>query len=490
MKPIGTITMYFPFMDSKTREIILTLMNNASNYHDFVHDLNQMVCEVETTELCVFFATHHAAVLFNFNLLERIAKIFGNLLIIRPNLFIASALQGRKEDLNKAREAADEVISSNPPEWVQLEMNVTKLEAEMLSHPDVLYDDSTINTIYSILDRNPSLDFFNSRVYHTLVTQHLRDGTLEDAIQYIDNAISNAEIHDDLNRLARLYRTKATTIQHSDMKQSVELLLKSLEIMEVMGDIDGLGITIFHLSKIEAIRGEYDQAINHNLRIVTLRQSIGRPIHTVALTVSTLFNMTNNADAGLEWARMAEEEFAPSHKPRAILNQAWSLIIQRNHTEAVYIIDSVREAVFKSGNESHLAAFYLVNGFLEMIEEDHYNAAVNLEQALDIYEKHGSLMSANICSYYLAANEVYSIESSTSAIDSNVGPWLSLLEEKAVSDDLPGILGKALVLKTKLFFYQGKNAEAQVLLEQLGLLVKECELEFLQQEYYSLMERV
>ncbi|TFF91514.1 hypothetical protein EU546_08515, partial [Candidatus Thorarchaeota archaeon] len=262
MEPVGTITMYFPFMDSETRDIIQTVMDEADHYHDFVHELNRRVCEEETTELAVFFATHHAVVLSDFNLLDRLARKYGKLAIIRPNLLIASALKGRDEDFQKARDAADYVISKNPPLWLHLEMLVNKLEAELFGYPVLFHVDSR-DEIEEILERNPDLEFYKSRLYHFLSVRANKDGDMDTALEYLEQAIASSEEHNDLNRYARVVRTKAVFIQGRDIKQSVLLLERAGRALESLGDSDGFSDVLFQQGKIMAVRGEYNQAITH-----------------------------------------------------------------------------------------------------------------------------------------------------------------------------------------------------------------------------------
>ncbi|MFW9912464.1 MAG: type IV pilus biogenesis/stability protein PilW [Candidatus Thorarchaeota archaeon] len=486
MEPIGTITMYFPFLDSKTKGIIENIMHGAYNYYDFVQCLNQRVLDEETTDLTVFFAVHHAAILFDFQWLKKAIKKYAELNIILPNIFIASAFQGHGEDLQRAREAADIVLDSNPPKWLALEMYISRLEAEVLGYPTQLDDRSTIDSIEEIMEKNPELRFYESRVYGNLSYRADNEGDKELALNYIEKAISNAEVHNDLNRLARLLRSKARHLQAVDLKQSADLLERARGMFESMGDKDGLADASFQLSKIEAIRGEYDQAIEHILEVIAIRESLGRPIGPYAMTLSTIYNAIDCPTEGIEWALMAQEDLQPLHRPRAILNQAWSLILQRKLTEAFMVLDSIRKSILKSGLEYQLAALYLINGVLDMVEGNHSGAAVSLEESLEIYERQKSMMSAHICSHYLARNEFLSVDSLEPL--KGVGPWLTLLEERAISEDLPGILAQALILKSQLFMVLNNQEEFNTAIQEAAILVESANLTYLKDKVSKLLE--
>jgi hypothetical protein len=47
MKPMGTITKYYPFIDEETKSILNSLMEESSSYFDFVQRLCDVVLENE-----------------------------------------------------------------------------------------------------------------------------------------------------------------------------------------------------------------------------------------------------------------------------------------------------------------------------------------------------------------------------------------------------------------------------------------------------------
>ncbi len=478
MKTLGTICMYFPFMDSKTKSIIARIMKGAVNYGDFVRTLNNEVCEADAPDLAIFLAVHHAANLFDFDGLDRIANKYGHLLLIRPNLFIGSAFQGKIDDLQKAIASVNEFLELDSEEWLLVEMNLIKLEAEVLDYPRNVYDDASSDYIQEHLRNNPDLDMYRSRFLDTLAFKSKREGDMKNAFSLYEQAIESAKMHDDQNRLANLYRSKSFILQTSNMNESHELLRKSCSMLEEMGDKVGLTNSLFHLGKTEAIRGNYDAAIMHNLEISNIRAPTGMSCGAISLTLSTLYNLVGNSEAGLEWGRMAEAEYRASHKPRAILNQAWSLANLGNMSEAKDLIEQIQPSVFKSGLESQLAALYLVNGIMSLHECSFSDAAVDFEQALNIYEQKGALMSMNICLYFLAKNEVNATLDSSEGRDS-IGPWLELCEERGRKEDMPGLLGQALLLKSRLYTLFGNQVDFDKCIEELQSLVQRNSLNYM-----------
>ena len=484
MKPIGTITNYIPFMDEVSKSIIIETMAVADNYSDFAKRMTKRVCEEDHSDLTIFFATLHAAFLFDFDCLDKIAKKYGKLPIIRPILFLASAFQGRKGDILRAREASDIVLLSEPAYWLALETNLWKLEAEVMEYPREVYDEGASESINQLLQDNGNLNFLGARYYNLVAEQAKRDGTYDVALQYLQKAIDNSLMHDNQNRLAHVLRQKALIIEVSDRIQALQLLKQASTIMKSLGAVIGFGNIQFQMSKIEATRGEYDLAIQRNMDIISLRQKRGLPVGLFALTLSTLYNVISEPNAGLEWALMAEAELENNVLlyPRSFLNQAWSLVLSHQVSEALALIDSTRESILKSGVETNLAWLYFINGVYEIAEGNFAAAATSIEEALNIYERRRSSMSMNICIHHLAKIDV--LQSRKEPYDDYMGniTWLAQLEEKAVSENLPGVLGQSLLLKAELFLSHGDTEEAKTAFRQLDVLVQQPGLDFLRRQ--------
>ncbi|UCE10629.1 MAG: hypothetical protein JSW61_01495 [Candidatus Thorarchaeota archaeon] len=490
METIGTVGMYLPYMDPQTKKIVLSTVKEADNFCDFVQSLTKRACQPDSLELTVFFAVHFAALLFDFHCLNSLAKAHGRVPIIRPNLFYGSAIQGRHEDFEKVRESVDEVLSTDLPDWLTLEMYLIRLEAENAEYPKIVHDTKTLERIEDMLDENPEFDFFKSRLDDLLSIRAIRDGDVEKALELNQSATESAEKHNDVNRLAHLLRTRGGILQSIDREETEAMLLRSRDLMESMGDKSGISGVLFHLSKLESISGRYDPAIEHNLECVRIGESISEPTGMYALTLSTLYNVVGRSDAGVEWARMAETELAnrPTLQPRAVLNQAWSMALQNKLTEAHFLVDSVRESILKSGVESSLGWLYFVTSVLEAAEGQYSSAAISIEDALDIYERSGGYVSFYICLHHRAKYEVLASEvANSSQADELIGPWLTSLEERSRDENLPGILGQALLLKANLLASRGDITNSMIVAEELSSLVSENGLSFLEPAFSRLV---
>lgn len=241
----------------------------------------------------------------------------------------------------------------------------------------------------------------------------------------------------------------------------------------------------FYLARTDAIRGEYNLAIDRILEVINIRQSLDLSIAVYAIVISTYYNAISEPEAALEWAKLAETECytSPTIKPRGQLNIAWSLILLDRLDEALEIIDSARELILKSGIEILLAWLSFVTGVYELAQDDIESASKSLEEALEIYEMKGTPDNYLIFLQHLAQLDVLAIASSSGQVVNEVAnPWLQFLEDKAIKDNLTGITGKVLLLKAKIAISQDSESELQDIIERLNKLGKHPSMAYLEKE--------
>ncbi|KXH74650.1 MAG: hypothetical protein AM326_09680 [Candidatus Thorarchaeota archaeon SMTZ-45] len=370
MEPMGTITQYFPFIDEETKEILENIMTESSDYYDFVHKLGELVLKDDPPTMVVYFAIHHCILALEYPLIDMIREKYGEEhLILCPNLFITSAFQGTYEDVKKVHELADAVLATEPEDWIALEMNFMKFEADMINYPTTIYKESTMDRIHELIDSNPDFGFYEIILNDYQSHRALTDGDTEERFLCTERGIQIAEKYDDRLRMAHLLIWKANIIMNQDMKQSRELLEEAYRIVD-----SSLGLPAFYadilynLSMLDAIRGEYDIAIKRGLQAVNLRERSGLETGNASYFLALYYNIIGDAESGLEWGCMAETQLQsrPYLINRAVLNQIWSLILLKRITEAQALIDTIQESIMKSGDEKQLAWLHYVTGALEL----------------------------------------------------------------------------------------------------------------------------
>ncbi len=486
MEPIGTITTYFPFIDEVTRDVLKRIMIEASDYYDFVQRLGELVLKDDSPIMVVYFAIHHSILALEYPLIDKIREKYGEHQILGPNLFMSSAFQGSVEDIAKVHEMADANLATEPEDWIALEMHFMKFEADMRNYPKTMYKSSTMEKIRELIDSNPNFGFYEIILNDYLAIRAQHDGDTEGRINCLNTGIQIAEKFDDQLRVAHLLIRKSSLFKG---KEAREILEQAYAIVDTL-----LGIPVFfaeiiyYMSVLDVIRGDFDGAIRLLLQAVSIRERASLNTGNAALLLSILYNIVDDPESGFAWGRMAEDQFRsrPYMINRGVLKQIWSLILLNRLSEAEMLLDTTRVSVLKSGDEMQLAWLHFVTGVLETRRGDLFLASNSIEQALRIYENYqwGTLFEATFL-LHLAKIEVSTAETADA-----VSPSLAILEEKATSEDRPGIQAQVLLLKAELANRKNDEAELREILQQLRKLIETEQLQFLEAQYERLLRKL
>lgn len=486
MDSIGTITTYFPFIDEETKNVLERIMIKASDYDDFVQKLGELVLKNDSPIMVVYFAIHHAILALDYPLIDKIREEYGEHQILGPNLFMSSAFQGSVEDIEKVHEMADAILATEPEDWIALEMHFMKFEADMRNYPTTMYSSSTMEKIRELIDNNPNFGFYETILHDYLAVRAHHDGDNEGRLNCLNTGLQIAEKFDDRLRVAHLLIRKAGLYKGKEarelLEQAYEIVNSSLRIPANFADI------IFWLSVLDVIRGDFDGAIRLLLQSVSIREQASLNTGNASLLLSVVYNIVDDAESGLAWGQMAEDQFKsrPYMINRGVLIQIWSLILMGKMTEAQILLDTTRESVLKSGDEQQLAWLHFVTGVLEIDRGDFSLASSSIDQALRIYENYqwGALYETTFL-YHLAKIEVYSADTADT-----VCPSLAILEDKAISDDRPGIQGQVLLLKAELAILKDDEAQLREIIPQLLKLIETENLSFLEAHYELLLRKL
>lgn len=489
MEPIGTITQYFPFIDKETREVLERLMIDASDYYDFVNKLGELVLKNDSPVMVVYFAIHHSLISFELGLIDMIREKYGHNQILGPNLYFSSAHQGNIEDLKKVHETADAILATKPEDWISLEMNFMKFEADMRNYPKTMYQTSVMDRIRELIDSDPRFAFYEVVLNDHLSIRAQVDGDTEERLRCIERGIHFAEEFDDKLKKSHLLVQKGSIHMNFDRTKAKEAFEEAYHIEEnFLGIPASYARIVYYLSLLDAVRGEYDKAITGCLKAVNILERAGLDSGNPASFLAIFYNIIGEPESGLEWGRMTEDQFKgrPFLIYHAVLFQIWSLILLNRLTEAQALVDTSRESILKSGNEDQLAWFHFVSGLLEMERGDLSLALSSIEQGLKIYEQQGSaLLMENIFLYQLAKIEIMS-----STPEEAVSPSLAVLEERAISEDLPGILGQVLLLKAEISLLNNEDTYLRETVKQLQSLIEKHDLEYLTPFFENLKRRL
>lgn len=492
MKPLGTITSYLPFLDPDTAKAVHEEMDAAEDYSDFMRKLTDRVCREEPTEFALYLAVRHAFNLDAVDCLTKLSERYGNLPIARPFLFIESAQQGRKEDYAKAREAADVVLARNPPDWLAIEMHILKFITTIFDYPAGAFSSDTVDHVEGLIARNPSSAFFRGQLYATLAQVAWTEGDVERGIEHDERARVFAVECNDQYLLARILQSRALDHDIQDWGKSREMLREAGNILKTLGDTAGLADIVRMLGDVESMGGAYSAAIRLYTEALRILETLGAPTVFTMVSLCGPYADIGDGETALAWARMAElkGDASASYIDGCRLQQARALVLLGDLQQAREVIESTRDAVFRSGREINLKWLHFVEGILEVAEGDYSRGLTSLEEALELAERcHPQAVCK--CLYELARAEVLAaIHSGKTRSGEGEGYWLARAEGSARSEDRPGVLGQVLLLKAELYLAQQKRQEARSVLNEVSSLATEPGLEFLHRDLDRLLEQV
>ncbi len=489
MKPIGTITQYFSFIDEQTKTVLENVMREATDYCDFVEKLDNMVINNDSPVMVVYFAIHFSMIGHNYKLIDKIREKYGHHLILGPNLFYSSVYQGTYRDAEKVHELADAVLKLQPEDWLALEMNLIKFEIDMRNYPETMYPTSLMNNIQELIASNPDFGFYEIVLCDYLAIRAQVDGDVNERIRSLERGIQIADKYDDQLRKANFLTLLGSIKMNFDRTESRKALEEAYQIVDSsLGIPSYFANILYYLSLLDSIKGEFDNAIEGCLEAVTIRERVGLEIGNAASFLSIFYNAIGEPESGLEWGQMAEDQFRgrPYLINYAIMSQVWSLILLKRLIEAQALIDSVRESIVKSGNEDHIAWLHFVTGIMEVEQGDFPLALSSIEEGIKIFEQKGTWLLLEL----IFLHQLAKVEILSSSTDEIVSPSLAVLEERAINEDLPGFLGLALLLKADVALLSNNDELLREIIPQLQLLSEKKGLEYLKPYFESLQNRL
>jgi tetratricopeptide (TPR) repeat protein len=467
VEPLGTITRDLPFLEDDIRSEIESLMDEATDYLDFSHLLAEKAKDSRSPTSLVFLALRHALNLDNHAVLEVIKDTHSKMPIVLP-FFIPA----ENESYVLLVQAVDQAIDSKPNYAVVFYLLIKLYNASEVGSRE---ETRVQKMIEDLLDQNDLLKA-HSADYLLLVGQRLRyEGNPEEAFESYSRALEIARQSDNrwLESVLLLGMSEVTGQYTTDPNSYIkarEYLKKSKTISESLNNQSGIASVLQNISVFSGGRGEISEAIECQLEVIRIRESLGEVDGSDAWNLSNQYAIAGDGLSALEWARILEEQWTsgPTHLSYSNIALARAYIALDKLEDAQQHLDTAKKQALKGGLELTLGMWYYVNGFLERKLGDLESAMETLQQALDINERANRQVRLRMCLYELAVTELAMYSPTKENRDNkNSGPWMTRLEELVQIHDLPGHYARYLLLKAELRMKQGKHSESEKILEEV-----------------------
>ena len=482
MKPLGTITMCFPYVDEDTKTTLQSIMEEAENITDFTERLCDKVCSEPSSPLLEYFAFYFPFRIVYYNLIDRLEQAGKVSDLATPLLLITKVRQGQRISWDELKSSLVNALKAAPNDWITTHLYLTwRLLAERY-FPESDVDVRPIEAINSSVNENMDLKFFKSYLLRIEARSFLREHKVKDAVILLRQALTIARKCDDQIDVAYLLRLLANLIKHTDVKQAIDLLISSREISEALVYRYQLGAVKHELGHIMGLRGELDAAIEYLLESGAINISLGYPEAFLNSVIASFYNQTGNGEKAIELAKTTLDQAGstPRNLPYTHAQIAWALVILGRFDEAKTEIAICHELASKSGDLMHLVWYNMVEGTLDKAESNFDSAVINFKEVLKYYEEDPVPLLQNICFLNLTEIEIEMLteESLDEKIESS-GPWMKKLEEHAKTNDLPGVAAQSKILKAKLRHRQGQYDEVRKILKEVQEIAQAPSMKYL-----------
>ncbi len=492
MKTLGTISMYFNFVDEKTENILEALMNKAYDYFDFSNLITERACLENTPPLLAFMAVLHSSKLWNMHNLNKLSEIYSTDPLIRPYLLNIKSGLGEEVDWEGILDATRVVLDSTSETWIALHMHLLNYSVAVGSHQGPLKE-STITTIGNLIQSNKELTCFSSNYLISRAAMWNRVEDKDKRLSFTQRAIDAARVADDKFSEGIGYRMLATTYLSFDFQKTKEYLHSSNSIFEELGHRLGLADNLATQSGIYSGTGEYDSALECLFEAMKQRESMGVDNWIIPTNVAWIYNIIGDHKAALEWSEYALISICVCDNLIGYphLQRARAMINVGRTEESIEHLDVALRYALKEGDERLMKLYDVTLTLLQRAEGGILSALLNLEEQINTDYATLDLYDLNEYLLLLAETEVFAFKHDEENTNSeHSGPWMERLEERARDKEQAGLLGLALLLKARLRLKQNRKVAAKHLLEEVQQMGKIYNMDFLFDRALRLGERV
>jgi len=464
MKPLGTITKYFPFIDEESKAILNSMMTESSSFYEFVQKLNEIVIHNEVPENLAYIAAVQAWWCKEEDLINRIQEKYGHIQWIHPWSFhIISMAKDQEEQHDNVVESIELGIKKSQKNWIETELHL--LHA-FFHHPfgDVSSLFEPLEKVKVLIASNPELRCFESLIYAFEAIAKAREEAFDESIQTVQRGISLAKDYNDElylymnllqkgNILTLFLKVKDSTSVFEELYELVQDLEAPMLLCEVLNDVT----LLFEIS------GEYDLALSS---LFDLIETVGDvpPTDSVWILLSRVNATLGNGEQALKWINKGFESCGQFEITMMHCCKAWAFALLDQIDQAEQSLEKAYPLVIKSGRERTLGGYYHIAGVIELRKGNFLDAMNLLEKALDITERN-PIDRARVFLDLVRAEIEMGIQSRDETSTVCPGKWLTQLEKFALEHDSPGIRMYASLIKSEFYQNNGQYLDAQATLE-------------------------
>jgi tetratricopeptide (TPR) repeat protein len=494
VKPIGTITKYYPFINSDARTKIEEAMELSNNFSDFVSRLIQIIQSKDINPYLKFLVIFWCESLRKHKELRQLSDLCWNDPYCRPYLALELVREGSSVAHDDVIDSIKNALSLNPDDWIAVILNIFLFSLAIEHYYETPLIEQAFSNVQSLLQDNIELNCISPSFYIINSYRYRDEGNSSSALREIEKAYKFAKKYNDIRDIAYSYLERAIIfvtyymLPESDIEVRKNLE-KALEIFREIGDKRIIGKSLNTFGVYCGTRGEFDEAIDCFMQSLEILEDFEDPIYDIPHNICMMYCAIGDRNEALEWAKVSLNAFLAENRSieYGYLDLVWAYVLRGQLDEATKHLDLAKEWVLKSGLEPALAWWYRVEGLLERARGNYNSAMESFLSGYIIMERNKRRTRLVICLCDLAETEVKLFEPTRENWNKEYsGPWLQKAEETMEKEDLPRFIAIVKIIKTEPRMKQGRHDEAQLIVTEASKIAENVGLEYLKPQIVAL----
>ncbi|MHA1138403.1 MAG: hypothetical protein ACTSSE_18130 [Candidatus Thorarchaeota archaeon] len=465
MKPMGTITKYYPFIDEESKTTLDSLMEESSSYYDFV----QRICEVVLNNKVPVNLTYIAAVQAWWCRLKehmnQIQEKYKDVPCIRPwGHAHASVESDQIRFHDSVVTAIESLMQESVDDWILTELHLLHAHYHWPMFGDIPSLLEPVEKARELMAANPLLRCFEAQAYAYDGWSKRVEGDIDSSVATYKRGLELAESHDEsLHRYLNLGGL-GDVLKNVSIKEAAARFEESYSVVQDL-EVPYLEGEVLHDSGLVfEVAGEYDLAMATHLEALkTLEFNESENYQSLALT--RVYILMGNSERALEMVDRYSKYVEPIETIIVQFLKAWALALTDKLGDAERILETAYSMIIKSGFEQLLGDYYHISGVIELRKGNFLDAIESIEKAWKIAERMPSGLNKNRALLDLARVEILlSGQSKDSTKIVTPGKWLCKLITYAEERELHGISMQAALLKSEFYQIHDQSKDAQAVL--------------------------
>ncbi|MHA2386477.1 MAG: hypothetical protein ACXAEE_09745 [Candidatus Thorarchaeota archaeon] len=232
MKPMGTITKYYPFIDETSKEILNSLMDESDNYYEFVQRLCETTIENEVPINLAYLATIQAWWCRMSGTLQLIGERYNDVPWIKPWLYIVdSGVRDQVLAHDTVIKYIDCALEQQVDDWIEIDLHI--LHA-FFHHPM-----GEIKSLFEPLDKAkdliatyPHLGCFESVLYAFEAIAIFKEDDVNGALEILQKGKSLAKRYDDTVYMYMNILQEALILSGANVNESASMFENLYELVQ------------------------------------------------------------------------------------------------------------------------------------------------------------------------------------------------------------------------------------------------------------------